>query len=42
MQVIWSGRWQEGAAATAGEEVEQINSNLSRLGSTTKNMTASG
>ncbi|XP_046863236.1 uncharacterized protein LOC124456981 [Xenia sp. Carnegie-2017] len=41
-QVIWSGRWQSGAAATAGEEVEQINSYLSRLGSTTKNMTASG
>jgi hypothetical protein len=28
--------------STAGEEVEQINSYLSRLGSTTKNMTASG
>ncbi|XP_028409280.1 uncharacterized protein LOC114531881 isoform X1 [Dendronephthya gigantea] len=41
-QVIWSGRWQEGAAATPGEEVEQINSYLSRLGSTTKNMIASG
>ncbi|XP_046861813.1 uncharacterized protein LOC124455130 [Xenia sp. Carnegie-2017] len=42
VEVIWSGRWQSGAAATAGEEVEQINSYLSRLGSTTKNMTASG
>ena len=31
-----------GASATAGEEVEQINSYLSRLGSTTKNMIASG
>lgn len=29
-QVLWGGRWQSGAAATTGEEVEHINSHFSR------------
>ena len=32
IQVIWGGRWQEGSACSAGEEVEQINSHMSRCG----------
>ena len=40
--MLWGGRWQKGAAATTGEEVEQINSHFSRLGSTTKHMLPEG
>jgi hypothetical protein len=40
--VTWGGRWQEGSAYTTGEEVEQINGYISRLGSTTKYMNAAG
>eukprot|EP00794_Sanderia_malayensis_P003930 gene3930-4480_t len=36
--VTWDGEWQTGAASTTGEEVEQINSYVSRLGSTTKHL----
>jgi len=37
--VLWGGRWQKGASATTGEEVEQINSHrFSRLGNSTKHM----
>lgn len=44
MQILWSGRWQDGAAAAAGagEDMEQLFSYLSRWNSTTKNMSASG
>ena len=38
IQVIWGGRWQEGSACSTGEEVEQINSHMSRCGNTTKYM----
>ncbi|XP_048581069.1 uncharacterized protein LOC116618759 isoform X1 [Nematostella vectensis] len=41
-QPQWGGRWQEGAAATTGEEVELINSHFSRLGSSTKHMLPEG
>ena len=37
-QVIWGGRWQEGSACSTGEEVEQINSHMSRCGNTIKYM----
>ena len=37
-QVIWGGRFQEGSACSTGEEVEQINSYMSRCGNTTKYM----
>ena len=37
-QVIWGGRLQEGSACFTGEEVEQINSYMSRCGNTTKYM----
>lgn len=37
-QVIWGGRLQEGSACSTGEEVEQINSYMSRCGNTTKYM----
>lgn len=37
-QVIWGGRWQDGSACSTGEEVEQINSHMSRCGNTTKYM----
>ena len=30
MQVIWGGRWQVGSACSTSEEVEQINSHMSR------------
>eukprot|EP00897_Mesotaenium_endlicherianum_P010228 jgi/Mesen1/9233/ME000595S08637 len=39
-QVLWGGRWQEGAAGGAGEDMEQLFSYLSRLNTTTKNMGA--
>ena len=42
MQAIWGGRWQDGASATTGEEVEQINSHFSRLGTMTKHMLPEG
>ncbi|XDV36643.1 hypothetical protein PO909_006385, partial [Leuciscus waleckii] len=37
-EINWSGRNQEGAGTTAGEEVEQVNSYLSRCALTTKYM----
>lgn len=37
-QVIWGGRLQEGSACSTGEEVEEINSYMSRCGNTTKYM----
>ncbi|CAL8294689.1 unnamed protein product [Arctogadus glacialis] len=37
-EIKWSGRNQEGAGTTAGEEVEQVNSYLSRCALTTKYM----
>lgn len=37
-QVIWGGSWQDGSAASTGEEVERINSHMSRCGNTTKYM----
>ena len=36
----WGGRWQDGSAAAAGEELEQLFSYLSRFNITTKYMTA--
>ncbi|XP_051800777.1 uncharacterized protein LOC110971783 isoform X2 [Acanthochromis polyacanthus] len=41
-EVRWGGRNQEGAGNTVGEEVEQVNSFLSRAALTTKYMTKSG
>ncbi|XP_028409273.1 uncharacterized protein LOC114531868 [Dendronephthya gigantea] len=41
-QFTWGGRWQDGAANGTGEEAEQVNSYISRLGSTTKRMSAAG
>ncbi|XP_030285649.1 uncharacterized protein LOC115589090 isoform X1 [Sparus aurata] len=41
-EVKWGGRNQEGAGNTIGEEVEQVNSFLSRAALTTKYMTKSG
>ncbi len=38
----WSGKNQEGAGSTAGEEVEQVNSYLSRCALTTKYMSKGG
>ena len=38
MQVIWGGRWQVGSACSTGEDVEQINSHMSRCGNNTKYM----
>lgn len=35
---LWGGRWKDGAFVTTGEEVEQINSHFSRLGTITKHM----
>ncbi|XP_077083230.1 uncharacterized protein LOC143736375 [Siphateles boraxobius] len=40
-EIIWSGKNQEGAGTTAGEEVEMVNSYLSRCAFTTKYMTKS-
>ncbi|KAJ4921205.1 hypothetical protein JOQ06_022315 [Pogonophryne albipinna] len=39
--IVWSGRNLEGAGSTAGEEVEMVNSFLSRCAITTKYMTKS-
>ena len=41
-QIKWGGRYQEGAGLGTGEEMEQLFSYLSRLNSTTKNMSAAG
>lgn len=41
-QVLWGGRWQVGSACSTGEEVEQINSYMSRCGNTTKYMLPEG
>ncbi|XP_041848213.1 uncharacterized protein LOC121644386 [Melanotaenia boesemani] len=41
-EVRWGGRNQDGAGNTVGEEVEQVNSFLSRAALTTKYMTKSG
>ncbi|XP_026128653.1 uncharacterized protein LOC113109209 [Carassius auratus] len=41
-EVRWGGRSQDGAGNTVGEEVEQVNSFLSRAALTTKYMTKSG
>ncbi|KAJ8262138.1 hypothetical protein GJAV_G00162820 [Gymnothorax javanicus] len=41
-EIKWSGRNQEGAGTTAGEEVEQVNSFLSRCALTTKYMSKAG
>lgn len=38
LQVLWGGRWQDGACGTTGEEVELVNAHFSRLGTTTKHM----
>ncbi|XP_034058616.1 uncharacterized protein LOC117537491 isoform X2 [Gymnodraco acuticeps] len=40
-KIVWSGRNLEGAGSTAGEEVEMVNSFLSRCAITTKYMTKS-
>ncbi|KAL0966187.1 hypothetical protein UPYG_G00292040 [Umbra pygmaea] len=40
-EILWSARNQEGAGTTLGEEVEQVNSFLSRCALTTKYMTKS-
>jgi len=37
-KILWGGRWQNGSACSTGEEVEQINSYMSRCGNTTKYM----
>lgn len=37
-QILWSGHWKKGAAATLGEEQEQVFSTMSRYGSCTKHM----
>ncbi|KAK0133340.1 hypothetical protein N1851_031157 [Merluccius polli] len=41
-EIKWSGRNQEGAGTTASEEVEQVNSYLSRCALTTKYMAKAG
>ena len=41
-QLTWSGRNQEGAGTTAGEEFEMVNSYVSCCALTTKYMTKSG
>ncbi|KAK2555183.1 hypothetical protein P5673_023160 [Acropora cervicornis] len=38
LKVIWGGRWQVRSACSTSEEVEQINSHMSRCGNTTKYM----
>ncbi|XP_045034630.1 uncharacterized protein LOC116930710 [Daphnia magna] len=37
-EILWSGHWKKGAAATLGEEQEQVFSTMSRYGSCTKHM----
>ncbi|XP_066537108.1 uncharacterized protein [Hoplias malabaricus] len=41
-EVRWGGAYQEGAGSTIGEEVEQVNSFLSRIAITTKYMSKAG
>ncbi|XP_072016504.1 uncharacterized protein [Amphiura filiformis] len=41
-QICWGGRYVEGVGAGSGEDMEQAFSHLSRTGSTTKYMTATG
>ena len=41
-KIKWSGRNQKGAGTTAGEEVEQVNSYLSRCALLTKYMLKAG
>jgi hypothetical protein len=41
-QVLWGGRWQNQAAASTGEDMEQLFSFMSRFNMTTKNMSAAG
>lgn len=41
-QVLWGGRWQNQAAASTGEDMEQLFSFMSRFNMTTKNMSAVG
>ena len=40
IKVLWGGRWQDGAAAGSGEDMEQFFSYLSRWSSSTKSMLA--
>jgi hypothetical protein len=39
-QVLWSGHFRKGAAATVGEEMEQGFSKISRYNASTKHMTS--
>jgi len=39
-QILWGGRWQDGAAGGSGEDMEQLFSYMSRWGFATKTMTA--
>ena len=41
-QIIWGGRWQDGAAGGSGEDMEQLFSNLSRWTFSTKMLSAAG
>ena len=41
-QIIWGGRWQDGAASGSGEDMEQLFSNLSRWAFSTKMLSAAG
>ncbi|KAK4030640.1 hypothetical protein OUZ56_023913 [Daphnia magna] len=40
--ILWVSHWQEGAAATLGEEMEQVNSTMSRHGGRSRHMTSAG
>ena len=42
VQILWGGRWQLGAGAGAGEDMEHLFSYLSHVGITTKNNAAAG
>ncbi|KZS03165.1 Uncharacterized protein APZ42_034181 [Daphnia magna] len=42
IQILWVSHWQEGAAATLGEEMEQVNSTMSRHGGRSRHMTSAG
>lgn len=42
IQILWVGHWKQGAAATIGEEQEQVNSYVSQLGFSSHHMTKSG
>lgn len=41
-QILWVGHWKKGAAGTIGEEMEQVNADISQLSHTTKHMTRAG